>query len=742
MEAGSEEAPHSGSSTPQWASDCTACQDIWNLFSDPKSAAAVNLGSFPEALSTSCPAHKPLVQAFRSHVADCEDAETQDVGLVCGADGHSVEMVQSISHGGYVWHLLLVKDASVESHPGTGRILDPDWANLGMLKEWKHDCLALHGKLCDNPMKIWETRPAWLIDVKQRCLVPGQVPDNFVALSYVYGSHRGSHMDADMLARLQQPMALDAPEAAQLLSPIVQHAMYLTGVIGELYLWVDALCIPHHDAEATKQQLEMMAAIYAAAVVTIIAADGTARDGLQGLQGISASRDLGQTIIPFGDGEQLVVRNTGMFSLSGGLPYYDRGWTYQEYKMSPRRILFHSRELHWECSCSVWHEELVRGAEVDKYIDDRMKVILAGFPDLGYLSHIVGNYNKRTLRYEEDALPGITGLLSVLSRSFAGGFLYGLPTMFFDRALGWTPHWSHINLRRRLTSDRSPENRLSPSGLPSWSWTGWQGLVSLVALGEAACINPRYCRVEETTPITTWYTGPSPQTPPSERRRVRSTWFEDRQDYKDLSRSLPPGWTRHDAPATGSFRDEPFLHPDGCDRYIFKHEAMPPPGSDGDVGDEERAWHYPFPVAEIHESVLPPCMLEQTAYLFCDTAGARLWGHQAGDYNMVSLCRSDGVAVGSLHLHNEDSLRRFPGAATKEEAGLPVELVAIYKSRQYSKTWDEQEHRYRLPLTQSDVYCVLWVEWTGGVAYRLASGHVRAEEWDGLEHQSVSLILG
>ncbi|KAK8017202.1 HET-domain-containing protein [Apiospora marii] len=546
MEAGSEEAPHSGSSTPQWASDCTICQDIWNLFSDPKSAPAVNLGSFPDALSTSCPAHKPLVQAFHSHVADCEDAETQDVGLVCGADGHSVEMAQSISHGGYVWHLLLVKDASVESHPGTGRILDPDWANLGMLKEWKHDCLALHGKLCDNPMKIWNTRPAWLIDVKQRCLVPGQVPDNFVALSYVYGSHRGSHMDADMLARLQQPMALDAPEAAQLLSPIVQHAMYLTGVIGELYLWVDALCIPHHDAEATK--------------------------------------------------EQLVVRNTGMFSMSGELPYYDRGWTYQEYKMSPRRILFNRRELHWECSCSVWHEELVRGAEVDKYIDDRMKVILAGFPDLGYLSHIIGNYNKRTLRYEEDALPGITGLLSVLSRSFAGGFLYGLPTMFFDRALGWTPRWSHKIVCRR------PE---CPPGL-----------------GPAGKVSYR---------LLLW----------------------------------------------------------------------------------ERAWHYPFPVAEIHESVLPPCMPEQTAYLFCDTTGARLWGHLSGDYNMVTLCRRDGVTVGLLHLHSEDSLHRFPTSVTKEEAGLPVELVAIYKSRQYSKTWDEQELRYRLPLTQSDVYCVLWVEWTG-----------------------------
>lgn len=97
--------------------------------------------------------------------------------------------------------------------------------------------------------------------------------------------------------------------------------------------------------------------------------------------------------------------------------------------MSPRRIFFNSRELHWECSCSVWHEELVLGAEVEKYIDDRLKIILAGFPDLRSLSNPIGFYNEMTLRYEEDALPGTTGLLSVLSRSFTGGFLYGLPIM-------------------------------------------------------------------------------------------------------------------------------------------------------------------------------------------------------------------------------------------------------------------------------------------------------------------------
>jgi hypothetical protein len=43
-------------------------------------------------------------------------------------------------------------------------------------------------------MKIWHTRPAWLVDVKQMCVVPGDDPavgSSFIALSYRQGSQPG-----------------------------------------------------------------------------------------------------------------------------------------------------------------------------------------------------------------------------------------------------------------------------------------------------------------------------------------------------------------------------------------------------------------------------------------------------------------------------------------------------------------------------------------------------------------------
>ncbi|KAM5357138.1 hypothetical protein ACJZ2D_016572 [Fusarium nematophilum] len=60
------------------------------------------------------------------------------------------------------------------------------------------------------------------------------------------------------------------------------------------------------------------------------------------------------------------------------------------------------------------------------------------------------------------------------------------------------------------------------------------------------------------------------------------------QCYKDFSKPMPPGWTRHDAPVTGTFHGEPHLYPDGCDKYVFKHAALPDP--DQDMG----AWYYKF----------------------------------------------------------------------------------------------------------------------------------------------------
>lgn len=414
--------------------------------------------------------------------------------------------------------------------------------------------------------------------------------------------------------------------------------------------------------------------------------------------------------------------------------YFDRGWTYQEHMLSSRSLIFVENEVHWQCQCSVWHEELTLNTEMEKYIDPRLRVILAGFPDLGSLSHIIDGYNTKNLTFEEDALPAISGLLSLMSRSFTGGFLYGMPEMYFEQCLEWRPYWDHSNLKRRVSSDRSAANKLGPCELPSWSWVGWQGMVRMDE--DATRINARQNNIKETFPITEWYCGQFPTDEPSKRRRIRSTWYEERASRKDFTKPLPPGWTRHDLSIRASFRDEPALFPDGCGDYVFRHPAMCDP--DTEIND----WYYPFPVADIQPST-PTFTPTQWPYLFCKTRSTRVRAFKVDDgekvddsENVVDMWTGSGESCGKLYLHNEEQAALFRG----ERPGKVVKLVALCRSKHYEKTWNEDEQEYDLPIKVTESLSVLWVEWEDGVAYRRASGVVFDE--GGLEWRDVDLVLG
>ncbi|KAI3581692.1 hypothetical protein IWW34DRAFT_847882 [Fusarium oxysporum f. sp. albedinis] len=226
-----------------------------------------------------------------------------------------------------------------------------------------------------------------------------------------------------------------------------------------------------------------------------------------------------------------------------------------------------------------------------------------GLPYDSSLRRYLDEYNQRSLSFEEDALPALSSLLSVFSRTFECGFLYGIPEMFFEHSLCRRASGTK-GLQRRTASSRPIESRFESSDLPSWSWLGWKGSIS----------EKEY--VEEAFPITDWYTSRLPTDPQEQRRKVRPSWFEKREGYKDFTKPMPPGWKRVPVPES-----EPRLYPDGCSRYLFEHESMLEPY--GRLSE----WYYPFPVSEIQEST-PPFMPEQTQYFFCETSQARLSGYQ------------------------------------------------------------------------------------------------------------------
>lgn len=652
------------------------------------------------------------------------------------------------------WKPLIVRSCYEPQKPGFGRVLDPEWVDLESARRWKRDCFAQHNDKCRNPLRISTVSPAWVIDTIKRCIVPGASISEYVALSYRWGVSGGFRTTRHLLKAVQEPGALSQGSVlGNSMAPIVQHAMGLTRAIDERYLWVDAVCIVQDDEEHCATQLGLMGAIYATATLTIVASDGDAMDGILGLKGISSPRQIDQKIVPVYESDRLIFRCPPSFR-SGTSAYFDRGWTYQEYHLSQRRLTFAKGHIYWHCSCADWEEDVIQPD--DTTIDDttfewlgehklRFLYILQKRPDFKALNKMLSEYNGRNLSFPEDALPGISGLLSVLSRSFENGFLFGLPEIAFDSALLWRSpcFWT---MKKR--EDSGKKNLLDvASRLPSWSWVSWKGAnfhvldeetFASTEIGESAS--------SWTIPITQWFTHGAPEA--IEKRRIDSDWFGWREKFSDITCELPEGWTREENDGTLA-KVMTSQIPDGLGQYLYRHAAIP-----------FRYFWLPVPIISADEGkdLLGPA---QTPYISCNTKRGRFDAakfpisqfsdrerEDKCDLFHVGLLDSRGNYCGRLYLQGPDDILHFPEADSGRTCD--VEIVAICRRREIKSrqnSWridgDEKENiRFQRDAVFKDVYGVLWVEWIDGVAYRKASGVVDKDAWEGYDLEDVHLVMG
>jgi hypothetical protein len=658
--------------------------------------------------------------------------DSTDVGFLNPSQHRSiVSLFESVRKRRANFKMLLVRKEDVADHPGTARILDPQWIDMDLLKYWVAQCCGLH-TICTTAMNTMPTIPALLVDVKRKCIVSGTSVSacRYIALSYRFGRARHFKLNRVLLNRLEVGSALSSPEILRLLPLNVQHAIVLVEALGESYLWTDSLCITHQDPSTLTGQLERMAAIYSSALFTIVALDGDGTKGLLGLPGISEPRESTQRVFGF-EGENLVVRQITPFDLTSRSGYHERGWTYQEFRMSPRKLIFSKGEAHWMCQCCEWHEDLARDMEINKYINSRPQLLVAGFADLESLGHLLSEYNKRNLTYDEDALPAIAGLLAVLSRTFTGGFLYGLPEMMFDTALGWDSEWAQ--LRERVPSQSGGIDRQ----IPAWSWLSWQGPFVWRNLGEAG-VNTSASeahlkvKVKETSPITEWYASSTPEG--KTRRKIVPTWYQDRKQAKDPRQPMADGWCRHEATSVfGMGRGRAF--PDGCSSHVYEHRNTP--------GKNGQYWFYPFRVPSIEPST-PFSNPAQMRYLFCKTWKATVLACDRTtmfDGGVLDLREDIGrPVIGSLITHNDQWCQRSNSEDSNRDKVLDV--VAVNRFAEFSDTTNSAPNRGDLHSKKKEYVTVLWVKWEGNVAYRQACGRIEREAWEKLDLEEIDLVLG
>jgi len=734
--------------------DCSICQQIMRGFLTPFSAGySIDLGPADVILSRQCSIHAPLLAELKERFHCRESGIPVDFSL---QESHfmlsktendpylDITMSRDKHGGANVVTLALVKRDTPSDHPGRGRIQEPHWIDSNLPRVWKECCQQTHGDDCEHPLQLYrlsQCTPTWLIDVRNRCLVPGRPDVSYVALSYKWGRTKGLNLKKALLPQLQQPNALSDLQFH--IPETILNAIDIVPLLGEEFLWVDALCIAQDDEDIKFQELNQMAAIYANSTVTVIAASGeNAEYGLRGLQGVSKARELNEKWIEFGDVEKAIKPQFPSY-YSPNTPYFKRGWTFQEYVFSKRRLIFEEEAMRWECNSCAWHEDIVHsnGPEA-KFKNNMIGNIISGFPSLGGYGAVPLEYNDRQFTYVEDALPALTGLLSMLSQKYEGGFLCGLPEMCFEAGLNWG-RWG-TDLTRRVSSGLSSAST-SLTHLPSWSWVGWQGSISGGwRSNEDFLKRGGYTWPEDTIPITEWYTANMPFK--GKRRRIYSKFLHEKRSCKDhLNRTLPRGWTRHDwdlkdSPTEPEYQkttnDYEYPPPEGCGTCFYTHEAV--------RGTE---FWYPIPIPDSQaDIVFPP----QTQYLFCNTF--RAWLHasfdeisQRGPDLKIWLRNQEGTWSGILLLHNEADLASL---TTESPSGPRIELVAISRGHIPNNLTEHappELYHDKLRKTSKlyEFYNVLWIEWKDDIAYRRAHGRVSRDIWE--KHQElelVALILG
>jgi hypothetical protein len=725
----------------------------------------VHLGTYEEAVASPCSQHTAILKYWRP----CSKDGEQPMSRVAGADVSSgsvvdlayrqygVSLEQPIMKFGHDEVTLALADyPGMENPRGNIRVLDQQWVDLPVISRWIDDCSKLHGEECENPMKIMRVVPGLLVDVKRKCIVEGRESQRYMALSYRLGKAKPFRLRLRDLDQFGKHAILDDAQILERLPLTVRHAILLADQLGSDYLWTDVLCIVHDGPTILADQLNKMSAIYAGAATTIVATDGDGADGISGLKSISGPRDLNQAAFVIRDEHLIIQEPEEVEVTNANVEYNSRGWTYQEYIMSPRKLVFMNQRAHWQCQC---HQR--RESDSPRWYGTRCpgpsQFIRSGYPDLHQLSELLSYYNQRDLTYPGDALPAISGLLAVLSRGFEDGFLYGLPERFFDIGLGWRPRAYGLGdcsmetpletaCRRRRGSPLacdSPSTIAAASEMPSWSWTAWQGgfsfeLLEVAQVTRCNLYEKHFC---ETSPITEWSTGREPSN--CNRRRILSHWHADRKNVDHQQELLPKGWTRMEASAAFKYIRR-YWHPSLSWRpFVYRHQSM--------ATEEPTFWYYPFRMPEINEST-PFRVPEQTRYLFCKTWKAsvllcdrrirqglwddrldmELWANDLG-------LREGKSRIGRMWLHNAEQFEEETDAVTGDDERVAlIDVVAISRSSvtSHASTGDTRTWIFE------DQINVLWVKCEQGIAYRVASGFVNEEDWKRLDLEEIDLVLG
>jgi Heterokaryon incompatibility protein (HET) len=388
--------------------------------------------------------------------------------------------------GDFTFHLLPVVDRL--DLKWFGARLYGEQINFGLACRWLRTCEDSHER-CGA--RTWHSLLEPLsrlrfIDVDDECLVESSGEERFIALSYVWGQTPMFKTTLEHKSHLHSNGGLR--KFSHEVSRTVRDAIQVTKALGERYLWTDAICIVQDDPVEKAYLISNMDAVYARAVLTIVAAEGASADA--GLPGVSPGTRPAPEVSSYKPDLDLCLSRASLSEVILDCPWSKRAWTYQEALMSARLLVFTNETVHFACNSTTWSENINAlsentappwpfAASALYYFSATLANIEASSSRMpeddreelwSLWQTVASEISERSLTFEQDILFASAGLIHLLEKRFKMKSIYGLPTTNLEKALFWSP-MQPGELRRRTDADGKPF-------CSSWSWAGWVGEVA------------------------------------------------------------------------------------------------------------------------------------------------------------------------------------------------------------------------------------------------------------------------
>jgi hypothetical protein len=270
------------------------------------------------------------------------------------------------------------------------------------------------------------------------------------------------------------------------LTQTFQDAVEITRRLGQQYLWVDSLCILQDDDDDWALQASRVARIYQNAYVVIAATRSRTGDG-----GCFSTRSPSYKISEadrtgkfFNVYVRKEISHRDMADRPEEnyktMPLFARAWVFQERLLATRVIHYTEHEIMWECNQDLHCEcqgiknerQWQKKSDGERPSTVRLKHwrLLASESDIlqryKHWSTIVNTYILRSLTYDRDRLPALSGIARQMHLpKEMGRYLAGIWESSLPLALCWDVNVNY-NVEKNWVKRRRPSERR----VPSWSW--------------------------------------------------------------------------------------------------------------------------------------------------------------------------------------------------------------------------------------------------------------------------------